>query len=88
MSKWQAFLNSIATRGGAILILLIMTGVADGGAFTMYLRHDMDARGLAYFVTSGGMINALMLALKGSSEPTPPPAVQATQIPPSPNSPR
>lgn len=65
MDKWQKWLNSLATRGGAIFILVLLTVAADGGAFTMYhLMHDLDARGLAYFVASGGMLNALMLALK------------------------
>lgn len=70
MQTWIAFLNSLSTRGGAIAILLFLTTGADIAAFVLYLRHDLDFRGLSYFVTSGGLVNALMLGLKGSSDAT------------------
>lgn len=70
IDSWNKFLASLATRGGAIFILLFLTVTVDLGVFIMYLKHDMDFRGLAYVVTSGGLVNALMLALKGSSDST------------------
>lgn len=64
------FLSALATRGGAILILIVMTFFVDGGSFILYLRHDMSAHDLGSIITNGGLISALMLALKISSEST------------------
>lgn len=68
MSRWTSFLNSLATRGGAILILGSMTVIVDVGAFVVYLRHDLSVQGLAMILSSGGVLNALMVTLKGSSD--------------------
>jgi diaminopimelate epimerase len=68
MAKWSAFLASLATRGGAIFILLSIVGVVDFAAFVMYLRHDIGYQGLATFCGSGAFTGALLLALKGSSD--------------------
>lgn len=68
LPNWTAFLNSLATRGGAIFVLLFLTAIVDIGAFIVYLRHDIDAHGLVDIVGSGAIIGALLLALKGSSE--------------------
>lgn len=70
LPKWNAFLNSLATRGGAIFVLLTIVVFVDGGSFVVYLRHDMDAHALLDVVGSGAIIGALLLALKGSSDST------------------
>ena len=91
MSKWTQFLNSLATHGGAIFILLTMVVGADFAAFVLYLRHDIPVSGLVGLVSTGGALTgALLLALKAETPVTlpTPPAVQATQVPPSPNSPK
>jgi hypothetical protein len=75
-SRWTNFLNSLATRGGAIVILLALSGVWVG--VTLHIIHhnedsSMVAAGLVS--TLGNFTGALLLALKGSSEPASPPPV-------------
>jgi len=72
MQRFQAFLNSLATRGGAILVLLILS--LTGFAITLHIIHhgedtSMVAAGLV--TTLGNFTGALLLALKGSSESAP-----------------
>src|SRR4029077_17516729 len=76
MQTWQAWLNSLATRGGAILILLYLVMLGIG--VTILAVH----KGWDNSMIIGGMIaslgnfsGALLLALKGSSDPTPPPMI-------------
>jgi len=63
------FLNSLATRGGAILILLILSGVSVGVTLHI-IHHGEDSSMLAAGLVStlGNFTGALLLALKGSSE--------------------
>jgi len=66
---WSAFLNSLATRGGAIFILTFIVFFADFGGFVMYLRHDVTVDGLAKIVTGSGLFaGALLIVLKGSTD--------------------
>lgn len=71
MTKWANFLASLSTRGGAILILFVLSLV--GFAITLHIIHhgedtSMMAEGLV--MTAGNFTGALLLALKGSSEST------------------
>lgn len=68
IDNWNAFLASLATRGGAILILLLLTVLVDVGAFIIYLRHDLSVGQLGAILASGGVFNALLIVLKGSSD--------------------
>lgn len=70
-SKWTNFLNSLATRGGAIFILMMLSLIGFG--ITIHIIHhgddnNMIAAGLV--TTLGNFTGALLLALKGSSETT------------------
>ncbi len=69
MDRWNKFLSSLATRGGAIFVLLVLSGA--GFAITLHIIHagedtSMVAAGLV--TTLGNFTGALLLALKGSSE--------------------
>lgn len=74
MNTWQAWLNSLATRGGAILILLLL--VLLNITVTVYVVHkgwDSSMMIGSMIAGLGAFMGALLLALKGSSDPTPPP---------------
>jgi hypothetical protein len=71
VSFWTNFLNSLATRGGAIFILMVLS--LTGFGITLHIIHhgedsSMVAAGLV--TTLGNFTGALLLALKGSSETT------------------
>ena len=69
MSRWQNFLNSLSTRGGAIFLLTVIFGT--GVCVIIHLIHHGEAGGqlAAQLVgTFSGFSGALLLALKGSSE--------------------
>jgi hypothetical protein len=68
MGKWLQFLNSLATRGGAIFILLILVLSVDVGAFILHLRGEISIQALIGILSNSGVMGALLLALKGSSD--------------------
>ncbi len=69
LPRWNAFLQSLATRGGAIFILVLLTVIVWLGTGMMYLRHDLTAEQLKDTVGgSGAITGALLLALKASSD--------------------
>jgi hypothetical protein len=76
MQAWQAFLNSIATRGGAVLILLFLV-MLDISVTLCVVWKGWDSSTMvgAMVAGLGAFTGALLLALKGSSDPTPPPIV-------------
>jgi len=68
-SRWQNFLNSLSTRGGAIFLLFVLSLI--GFFITLHIVHhnedqSMFAAGL--IATVSNFTGALLLALKGSSE--------------------
>ena len=66
---WTNFLNSLATRGGAIFLLFMINVI--GTAVIMHLIHHNEAAGALGAVittTFGNFSGALLIALKGSSE--------------------
>ena len=74
MQTWQAWLNSLATRGGAILILLFL--VLLNITVTVYVVHkgwDSSMMIGSMIAGLGAFMGALLLALKGSSDPVSPP---------------
>src|SRR5579864_4157708 len=74
MQTWQAWLNSLATRGGAVLILLALV-LIDICVTLFIVAKGWDGNMLigGMIAGIGGFTGALLLALKGSSDPTPPP---------------
>lgn len=72
MKTWQDFLNSLSTRGGAILILMILSLVGFG--ITLHIIHHTEDGNMMFaaglITTVGNFTGALLLALKGSSENT------------------
>jgi hypothetical protein len=71
MSRWQNFLNSLSTRGGAIFLLFLvcLTGIF---VILHMIHHGEDGSMFAGVVIStfSSFSGALLLALKGSSEST------------------
>jgi hypothetical protein len=59
-----------ATRGGSIVLLVMIVGSIDVAAFVMYLRHDISAEGLKDICGAGAFAGALLLALKAGSDST------------------
>ena len=76
VQKWQAFLNSLSTRGGAVLILLFLV-MLDIAVTLCVVWKGWDSSMMvgAMVAGLGAFTGALLLALKGSSDPTPPPIV-------------
>lgn len=71
MSRLLNFFNALATRGGAIFVLIVMVGMDMW--ITLHLIHygedtSMMAGGLIAMLSGFG--GALLLALKGSSDST------------------
>lgn len=69
MSRWNSFLASLSTRGGAIFVLLVLSFTGFG--ITIHLIHHNEASGqiaAGLITTLGNFTGALLLALKGSSE--------------------
>ena len=76
MSRWTAFLNSLATRGGAILILLGLTCLSVAVTLFVVWRGWDTSMVIGGLISSlGNFTGALLLGLKGSSDQTPPPMV-------------
>lgn len=74
MWNWTKFLNLLATRGGAIFILLLLSFVSIAVTLFVIWRgwdNSMVAAGL--IASLGNFTGALLLALKGSSDPPSPP---------------
>ena len=79
MRAWKEFLDSLATRGGTILILLVLCVL--GAALVLHvMHHDPGNKELLIFATgfAGGFTSALTLALtagtrlaNGKSQPPP-----------------
>lgn len=71
MVKWNEFLQSLGTRGGAIFLLtLIFLG---GMFFSLHLIHHGEAASplaASLMSTFAGFSGALLMALKGSSDST------------------
>jgi hypothetical protein len=68
---WNNFLSTLATRGGAIFILLVLS--LTGFGITLHIIHhgESDSMAAAGLITTvGNFTGALLLALKGSSETT------------------
>lgn len=66
MNNWQKFLDSLATRGGAIFVLLFLTMVGIGIVGLVVWRAPGNEKVWVFasgFVT--GFASALTLALKG-----------------------
>jgi hypothetical protein len=69
MSRWQNFLNSLSTRGGAILMLFAICVV--GMVVILHMIHHGEESSMfagAVLGTFSAFSGALLLALKGSSE--------------------
>src|SRR5271154_815494 len=71
MVKWNEFLTSLGTRGGAIFILtLIFVGSM---CFALHLIHHGESSSplaASLISTFAGFSGALLMALKGSSDST------------------
>jgi hypothetical protein len=85
MNSWKNFLDSLGTRGGAILLLLLCSILLGSGV--MHVLHHGDLGDAASLIRStfAGFVGALLLALKTSSDtprnpdpnvPTPPDAAK------------
>lgn len=71
LAKTAAFLNLLATRGGAIFLLLVINGVGIGIAVFLILK-GLYVTALAATISTvlGNYNGALLMALKGSSDST------------------
>jgi len=71
MSRWQNFLNSLSTRGGAIFLLFAIS--IAGMSVIVHMVHHQEESSMfagAILSTFSSFSGALLLALKGSSEST------------------
>jgi len=71
--KWQYFLNSLATVGGNLFVLLTMVLILLG--LVLYTLHDTNANSQIVTVVSStfsGFAGALLAALRGRSTDTNP----------------
>jgi hypothetical protein len=69
MNRWSEVTGTVATRGGAIIILLLIN--ITGWVITIHLIHHGEAStpvAASLISTFSGFSGALLLALKGSSE--------------------
>lgn len=72
MNKWREFLDSLATRGGAIFVLLVL--VMLGIALVAVVVRFMPGNEKVWVFASGfvsGFASALTLALKGGDDSKP-----------------
>lgn len=70
IEKWNEFLKSLATRGGAIFLLLLIMGAIDPASFTIFLLHQMSFEQLKDVVSTSGFASALLISLKATSDST------------------
>jgi hypothetical protein len=93
MVRWNEFLQSLSTRGGAVFLLTVIFGI--GTAVSMHLIHHGEASSplaASLMSTFAGFSGALLLALKGSSDSTatvsgPSGTATASTAPTTPNTP-
>lgn len=66
MSKWQGFLDSLATKGGNILLLVMLSIVFLVAALVLMLKFGAVAPSVVLVVGSfNGFAGALLMALVG-----------------------
>lgn len=91
MNRWKEFLDSLASRGGTILVLLLLVVIM--GGFVMHILHSRESGPIATLVenTFAGFVAALTLALtgqrmangtNGGAKPTPAAAAPPAAAPP------
>lgn len=95
LPKWNAFLNSLATSGGNIFALFIMSLILLSVALYLMIKFGPGAPAVITLVASfGTFTGALVGILKGSRvEPVPPNLTSTTStttstIPPPPEAPK
>jgi hypothetical protein len=71
MARWNAFLTSLSTRGGAIFLLMMINAVGVGVTVLLIFKgYFVTALAATISTVLGNYNGALLMALKGSSDST------------------